>query len=223
LAVEAVSDAIEPFQLYIDSQHWMAMLRRCEEHLRDAANPSQSVDAMSRLPARTHRKPVLFAFAFVVIIALSGLGFWHFHASATASEASATVADSSGVGMLSGLAEAAFHDHRLVAPEGSNLYEFYSSVLALDPHNRQALDRLHKSFEPACHDVESTIAKGDLDEAERELRLLRDYSTQQGVESDSYKVSLLGSYLYAQRNVLARKHEAEALQIQERQSASGSP
>jgi len=33
-------------------------------------------------------------------------------------------------------------------------------------------------------------------------------------------VALLGSYLYAQRNLLTRKHEAEALQIQERAAAS---
>ena len=175
---------------------------------------------MSLLPSQSHRKFILLALGIAVIIAILSFGFWHAHTSERASEGGSTGVDDNGVSVLSGLAEGAFHTHHLVAPEGSNLYEFSLSVLALDPHNKQALNRLRLSFEPACHDVEVTIAKGDLDEAERELRLLRDYGTQQGVESDSYKVALLGSYLYAQRNILTRKHEAEALQIQERQSVS---
>lgn len=209
-------------QPYIDSQHWMDRLICCQEHFAMQRTNPKSVNAMSRLFARTHRKYILLALALVAVSALLGLGLWHFHTSTIAPGDGAAVGNSSGIGVLSGLAETAFRDHHLVAPEGSNLYEFYLSVLALDPHNKQALERLHASFEPACRVVELTIAKGDLDEAERELRLLRDYGTQQDAESDSYKVSLLGSYLYAQRSVVTRKHEAEALQIQERQSASSS-
>jgi hypothetical protein len=175
---------------------------------------------MARFQAITSRKFILIAVSLAAIIGILGLGLWRSHKPITASDDAAAVGDSSGVSALVALADAAFHTHRLVAPEGSNLYEFYMSILALDPRNKQALDRLHASFEPACHEVELTIAKGDLDEAERELRLLRDYGKQQGAESDSYKVSLLGSYLYAQRNVLTRKHEAEAMQIQERLSVS---
>ena len=70
----------------------------------------------------------------------------------------------------------------LVAPEGSTIYEFDLSALQLDPHNKKALKNLRASFDPACHTVEEAIANGELDEAERELRLLRDYGAQQTVQ-----------------------------------------
>ena len=175
---------------------------------------------MSHILASDRRKRIILLSGVFVAVALIAGALWHLHASSKASEESAATDESNGVGFLLGLADSAFHDHRLVAPAGSNVYEFYLSVLELDPHNKPALERLHTAFEPACQEVEQTIAKGDLDEAERELRLLHDYGTQEGVESDNYKVALLGAYLYAQRNVLTRKHEAEALQIQEGHTAA---
>jgi protein TonB len=130
------------------------------------------------------------------------------------SQASNAADDTNGIGVLLDLAETALRDRRLVAPKGSNVYERDLSALQLDPHNKKALDNLHASFEPACHNVEEAIAKSALDEAERELHLLRDYGAKQHVQKASYKVSLLGSYLYAQRTVLIRKHEAEAFEMQ---------
>ncbi|MEW5315579.1 MAG: hypothetical protein WDW38_006998 [Sanguina aurantia] len=71
--------------------------------------------------------------------------------------------------------------------------------------------------------VERVVSTGDLDEAERELRLLHDYGKKQAMESDNYKLALLGSYLYAQRNLLSRTHETEALQIREAHAAAAPP
>jgi len=178
------------------------------------------VGTMSHILVSANRKRTVLLSGMAVVIALVASTAWHVHSSSSIGTDSSTTDQSSGVSVLLGLADSAFHEHRLLAPAGSNMYEFYLSVLELDPHNKQALDRLHTAFEPACQEVEHTISTGDLDEGERELRLLHDYGTLQGVESDNYKVALLGSYLYAQRNLLTRKHEAEALQIQERAAAS---
>jgi hypothetical protein len=62
-----------------------------------------------------------------------------------------------------------------VAPVGSNAFEFYFSVLQIEPGNAAAMAALRDLFKPACADVEHSIAAGDLDEAQRELQLLRAY------------------------------------------------
>ena len=122
--------------------------------------------------------------------------------------------DSTGVTLLLGLAQTAIDEHRLVAPVGSNAYEFYLSVLQLDPHNPMARQRLHEAFAPACDDVEIAINHGELSEAQRELRLLRDY------DATNYKLALIGSYLDAKLIVLARQHAAQAQLISEREAAA---
>lgn len=167
---------------------------------------AKTFDGTTRKSARLLRT----GFGFAV---LAGLIFWYVHPSIMAAQASADANDSSGVTMLTSLGNAALHEHRLVAPEGSNAYEFYASALQLDALNKQAIAGLRTSFEPACHDVEDTIAKGSLDEAERELRLLHDYAQRQNIESDNFRVALLGSYLHAQRNLLMSRHEAEAFRM----------
>jgi protein TonB len=55
----------------------------------------------------------------------------------------------------------------------------------------------------------------DLDEAQRELSLLRDY------DPTNYTLALLGGKLSAQRTLLTRQHEAEAARIQAQQEAAG--
>jgi hypothetical protein len=106
------------------------------------------------------------------------------------------------------LADKAYQQKHFVAPVGSNVYEFYFSVLQLDPNNATAQRRLREAFKPACDEVENTINGGDLDEAQRELTLLRQYDTH------NYTLALLGSVLDAQRVIERRKHEAEAARIQ---------
>jgi protein TonB len=128
-----------------------------------------------------------------------------------AGAASGTSGDAGGEGILLGLAKSAVSEHRLVAPAGSNAYEFYLSVLQLDPKNAVARDDMNALFTQACDVVERTIDARDVDEAQRELALLRE------VDIDNYKLALLGSKLSAQRMVLTREHEAQAAAIQARE------
>lgn len=179
---------------------------------------------MSSILTSARSKRLIIPVACVVAAAIAISAFLYLHASTTTVGSTSAADDASGVGVLLGLADGAYREHRLIAPAGSNMFEFYLSVLQLDPHNAQAINRLNAAFEPASGEVEHTIAKGDLDEAERELRLLHDYGDQQvganGGINSSYKVDLLGSYLYAQRNLLARQHEAEAARMHDAQAAA---
>ncbi|HUV96038.1 MAG TPA: hypothetical protein VMV98_01090 [Acidobacteriaceae bacterium] len=153
------------------------------------------------------------------LIVLTACAVWYSHATAKAAAESRAADDSNGVTILLSLADKAFDDHHLVAPIGSNMYEFYLSALQLNPGNQKALERLRQTFEQACADVESAISRGDLDEAAREMRLLRDFDANRDGSKDDYKLELLGSYLDAQRHLLMNKHEVQARLIQERQSA----
>ncbi|MEW9625093.1 hypothetical protein [Rhodanobacter geophilus] len=172
------------------------------------------------------RRPVWLGGLLVLILAAGG-GWWHWNARAAAGPA----ADDSGVHVLLGLAADALRDGRRVAPVGSNAFEFYFSVLQLDPHNRTALDNLRDAFKPACADVEQTIATGDLDEAQRELQLLRAYDAgnykydpaHYEYHSDNYKLALLGGYLDAQRTLLGRRHAEEAAAISAQQASAAAP
>jgi len=163
----------------------------------------------------------------VLALILAGGGWWHWNARAAA----APTADDSGTRILLGLAGAALHDGRLVAPVGSNAFEFYFSVLQLDPHNATALDKLREAFKPACEDVERTIAAGDLNEAQRELQLLRAYDAgnyqydpaHYVLNASDYKLALLGGYLDAQRILLGKRHAAEAAAISARQAGAATP
>jgi periplasmic protein TonB len=74
---------------------------------------------------------------------------------------------------------------------------------------------MRDGFKPACDAVESTINSGNLDEAQRELSLLRMY------DPHNYKLALLGGVLDAQRVIERHQHEAEAARIQAQQAAGG--
>jgi protein TonB len=161
-----------------------------------------------------NRRGLLFV-ALAAFVAIAGGGFWYAHASMSAKPAGHTANDGSDVGIMLGLADTAYHDKHLVEPVGSNVYEFYFSALQLDPDNAIAVQRLREAFKPACDVVESTINTGDLDEAQRELSLLRMY------DAHNYKLALLGSVLDAQRVIERRKHEAEAARIQAQQASGG--
>jgi protein TonB len=172
------------------------------------------------------RRPVWLGSLLVLILAAGG-GWWHWSARAATGPAQ----DDSGVRVLLGLAGDAVRDGRLVAPVGSNAFEFYFSVLQLDPHNRTALGNLRDAFKPACADVEQTIAAGNLDEAQRELQLLRAYDAgnyrydpaHEELNASDYKLALLGGYLDAQRTLLGRRHAVEAAAISARQAGAAAP
>lgn len=175
---------------------------------------------MSRIAFSMLQRRGLIASGFLLLAALTVGALWRSHILAQAA-ARAAADNSSGVTVLLGLADGAFHDGRLVAPAGSNLYEFYLSVLQLDSGNRLALQRLREAFVPACDGVERDISQGKLDEAQRELRLLREYDASRDRGKDNYKLQLLGAYLDAQRTLLTRQHEAQARLIAERRAGVG--
>lgn len=150
--------------------------------------------------------------ALAAVVAMAGGGLWYAHASIGAKSIGHTANDGSDVGIMLGLADDAYQQKHLLAPVGSNVYEFYFSVLQLDPSNAIAQKRMRDSFKPACDVVENTINAGDLDEAQRELSLLRMY------DPHNYKLALLGGVLDAQRVIERRRHEAEAARIQSQQA-----
>ncbi|MGP1664524.1 MAG: energy transducer TonB [Rhodanobacter sp.] len=113
----------------------------------------------------------------------------------------------SGSAILLELAHDATHDGRLVAPAGSNAFEFYLSVLQLEPGNRTAREALRESFSLASVEIEHTINREELEEARREIALLREF------DSNNFTLSLLAGKLAAMRNIVTTQHEAEAERI----------
>jgi protein TonB len=168
------------------------------------------------LPAVSHRY-ALALISFFVLAGAAGI-FWYSQAAANASlndahtsqttDASSDDAQS-GTGILLGLARDAMRDGRLVAPAGSNAYEFYLSVLQLDPANQAAQDALRESFPRASVEIEHTINQKSLEEARREIDLLREF------DSNNFTLALLGGKLSAARNIVTKQHEAEAERIQQ--------
>lgn len=168
----------------------------------------------SRSTASSRRGLVLAAVLLVALLA--GGGMWLLHKrSGTAPVATASSAgDDSGAGILLDLADTAVREKRLVAPAGSNAYEFYLSVLELEPDNQLVQDTLHQLFPDAAAEVERSINALELDEAQRELRLLREF------DSTNYTLSLLGGKLDAQRQVMIRQDEERAALIQAQAAAA---
>lgn len=135
----------------------------------------------------------------------------------TASTVSAAnESDADGVRILLELADNALQHKQLVAPEGANAYEFYLSVLQLDPANAVAHQHLDETFAQAMDEVEQSINARSLDEAARELRLLRE------VDANNYTLSLLAGKLDAQRMIVVREDEARAEQMRTNAAASAS-
>jgi protein TonB len=176
------------------------------------------------LPVVSHR----YAITLVCVLLLAGVGgvFWYTRATAnatlnvaapaTAGAAGAPGDDAqSGSAILLGLARDAMHDGRLVAPAGSNAFEFYLSVLQLEPDNKTANEALRESFPRASEEIERTINQKGLDEARREIDLLREF------DRDNFTLALLGGKLSAARNIEARQHEAEAERIRQANAARG--
>lgn len=165
-----------------------------------------------------HYVPVLVT--VLLLLVLAGGVFWYSRATAaasmvdagTASPGAAAASDDnaqSGTQILLGLARDAMHDGRLVAPAGSNAYEFYLSVLQLEPQNRTAQEALRESFPRASEEIEHSINQNDLDEARREIDLLREF------DSTNFTLALLGGKLSAARNIETKRHEAEAERIRQ--------
>ena len=157
---------------------------------------------MSVSPAPT-RRPWLAVGALLLLVAVLGLLRRPPVAHVSDDEAG-------GRAILLALAQSAEREHRLLAPAGSNAYEFYLSVLGLEPDDAATREALQRLFPAATKVVEQTIDHGELDEAERELRLLRDF------DADNYLLALLAGKLAAQRHLEVRRHEARAAILQAR-------
>lgn len=175
----------------------------------------------SHVSPAPNRRTLVVASAVAALAVAGGAFFWlhgsHAAAGAASDATAAAGQDDSGVTIMLDLAKTAVTEKRLVAPAGSNAYEFYLSVLQLDPGNKVAQEELHETFPSASADVERAINNNELDEAQRELSLLREF------DSTNYILSLLGGKLDAQRQIQIRQDEARAAIIQAQQSAgSGS-
>ncbi|HEX7815796.1 hypothetical protein [Dyella sp.] len=174
--------------------------------------------SLSATPNRRGLIWISLALAVVVLGATSWFVVGH-GAGSTAGggndPASSSSSSDSGVNIMLGLADTAIKDKHLVAPAGSNAYEFYLSVLQLDAQNKTATQNMHDLFGTATEEVERSINNNDLDEAQRELSLLREF------DSTNYTLSLLGSKLDAARQVMVKQDEARAAAMQAA-NASGS-
>lgn len=119
-------------------------------------------------------------------------------------------AGASGVDILLGLARQATREGRLVAPQGNNAYEYYLSVIQLDPQNATALDALRETLPFASQEIERMINRRQLEEARREIALLRDF------DPTNYTLIILGAKLDAQQQVVTAEDEAKADAIRRR-------
>lgn len=111
---------------------------------------------------------------------------------------------SSEVDILLGLARQATKEGRLVAPQGNNAYEYYLSIIQLDPDNPSALDALRETLPFASQEIEQQINRRQLEEARREIALLRDF------DPTNYTLIILGAKLDAQQQVVTAEDEAKA-------------
>lgn len=172
------------------------------------------------LSAMARRKPWVAVSTLLALALLAGGILWYSHPTPTATasgvdtvtvEASTSPDEGarSGTQILLGLARDAMRDGRLVAPAGSNAYEFYLSALQLDPGNRTAQEALRESFPIAAKQIEGTINRKQLEEARREIDLLREF------DRNNFTLALLGGKLSAASNIVRRQHEAEAERIQQ--------
>lgn len=152
------------------------------------------------------------AFALLRSPAVDGAG----HQAKGPAAAASSGGQDSGTAIMLDLAKTAVAEKRLVAPAGANAFEFYLSALQLEPNNAAATESLRELFEPAVDDVERSINDNSLDEAQRELGLLREF------DGTNYKLALLGGKLDAQRQLQIREDEARAAVLQS-QATSATP
>jgi periplasmic protein TonB len=158
--------------------------------------------------------PRLMPWLALGLLAIAGLGFFlsgrHGSASAPstadvdATRAGADTPDEAPTSILLGLARTAIADHRLIAPQGNNAFEYYLSVLDLDKTNDTAVQAMRESFPLASDQIDHAILGKDLDEAQREISLLREF------DADNYVLLILGAKLDAQRRLMTADDEAHA-------------
>lgn len=173
----------------------------------------------SRIAAVPRRAIIVIAVTAVLLVAALVLGVRQTHqaaeADATASipEPTATTGASPEVKILLDLARDATKEGRLIAPQGNNAYEYYLSVLQLDPKNATAQDALRETLPFASQEIEHQINRRELEESRREIALLRDF------DPTNYTLIILGAKLNAQQQVVTAENEAKAAAMQRRAGA----
>jgi protein TonB len=170
-------------------------------------------------PAALPRRAAVFVGVAVALVAAAA-AFAVLHrtsASAVAALPDATTApvtsagaSSAEIDILLGLARDATREGRLVGPQGNNAYEYYLSVIQLDASNATALDALRETLPFASQEIETLINRRQLDEARREIALLRDF------DPTNYTLIILGSKLDAQQQIVTAEDEARAETIRRR-------
>ncbi|MGA7439896.1 MAG: energy transducer TonB [Luteibacter sp.] len=164
----------------------------------------------SRIAAVPRRAIIVVAVTAVLLVAALVLGVRQQHELAEADapaklpEPAVTTGASPEIDILLGLARDATKDGRLVAPQGNNAYEYYLSILQLDAKNATATDALRETLPFASQTIERQINRRDLEEARREIALLRDF------DPTNYTLIILGAKLDAQQQVVTAEDEAKA-------------
>ncbi|WP_285403409.1 energy transducer TonB [Luteibacter sp. ME-Dv--P-043b] len=170
----------------------------------------------SSIVAVPRRAIITVAIAVVAMAAASAFTLLQrSHASATSladvtPSAPVGGAHRSDVDLLLELAREATREGRLIAPQGNNAYEFYLSVLQLDAGNATAHDALRETLPFAAQEIERQINRRELEDARREIALLRDY------DATNYTLIILGAKLDAQQQVVVANDEAKADTIRRR-------
>jgi hypothetical protein len=164
------------------------------------------------------RTVIAIAVAIAALVATAAVATLRsHHADPTADGAATATADTASSGgpspeidILLGLARDATKEGRLVAPQGNNAYEYYLSVTQLDAKNATAQDALRETLPFASQEIERQINRRELEEARREIALLRDY------DPTNYTLIILGAKLDAQQQVVTAEDEAKADAIRRR-------
>jgi protein TonB len=170
----------------------------------------------SRIAAVPRRAIIVVVVTAVLLVAALVLGVRQQHELAAADaevklpEPPTTTGSSPEINILLGLARDATKEGRLVAPQGNNAYEYYLSILQLDASNATATDALRETLPFASQTIERQINRRDLEEARREIALLRDF------DPTNYTLIILGAKLDAQQQVVTAEDEAKADAIRRR-------
>ena len=133
-------------------------------------------------------------------------------AAAASPAASANRLETMSVDQLLAEARKALAEQRLVAPAGNNAVEYYVSVLAKDPKNRDAQGALREIFPFAEPVVEQAVNQGNLDEAQREIDLLAK------ADPNNYTLTILRAKLDAARKLADRAQQQKQQDLAKQQA-----
>ena len=133
-------------------------------------------------------------------------------ATSAAPATSANRLETMSVDQLLAEARKALAEQRLVAPAGDNAVEYYVSVLAKDPKNRDAQGALREIFPFAEPVVEQAVNQGNLDEAQREIDLLAK------ADPNNYTLTILRAKLDAARKLADRAQQQKQQDLAKQQA-----